>query len=69
MLCANLVILAEICDGLSCRQAEFPKILSQNGQNDLEGQIQWPPVSISAESIPGCMFGANLMIPAQILDD
>ena len=27
-VCANLVILAEICDELSCRQAELPKISS-----------------------------------------
>ena len=52
-----------------CGQAEFPGILSQNGQNDLEGQSQWPPLSMPAESIPGCMFGANLMILAQIYDE
>ena len=65
----NLVILAQICDELSHRQAKFPRILSQNGQNDLEGQGQWPPFSIPAESIPGCMFGRNLVIPAQICDE
>ena len=62
----NLVILAQIYDELSRRQAKFPRILSQNGQNDLEGQGQWPPFSILAESIPGCMFGANLVILDQI---
>ena len=46
---------------LSSRQAEFHRILSQNGQNDLEGQSQWPPFSISTERIPGRMFGVNLM--------
>ena len=66
---ANLVILAQICDELSHGQAEFPRLLSQNGQNDFEGQGQWPPFSIPAESIPGCMFGANLVIPTQICDD
>ena len=40
MFGANLVILAQICDELSCGQAEFSKILCQNGQNDLEGQGQ-----------------------------
>ena len=35
---ANLVILAQIYDELWSGQAEFPGILSQNGQNDLEGQ-------------------------------
>ena len=69
MLGANLVILAQICDESLCGQAEFPRILSQNGQNDLEGQGQWPPFSILAESIPGCMFGANLVILAQICVD
>ena len=69
MLGANSVILAQICDELSCGQAEFPTILSQNGQNDLESQGQWPPFSIPVESIPGCMFGANLAILAQICDE
>ena len=40
MFAANLVILAHICDGLLCGQTEFPRILSQNGHNDLEGQGQ-----------------------------
>ena len=66
MFRANLVILAQICDELSRRQAEFPRILRLNGQSDLEGQSQWPPFSIPAESIPGCMFCANLVILAQI---
>ena len=69
MFGANLVILAQIYEELSDGQAEFSRILSQNGQNDLEGQGQWPPFSIPAESIPGCMFGANLVIPAQIYDE
>ena len=66
---ANLVILAYNCDELSCGQAEFPRILSQNCQNDLEDQGQWPPFSIPVEGIPGCMFGANLAIPAQTCDE
>ena len=37
---ANLVIVAQICDDLLCRQAKFSRILSQNGQNDLGGQSQ-----------------------------
>ena len=64
----NLVILAQICDELSSRQVEFPKLLSQNGQNDLEDQGPWPSFSIPDKSIPRCMFGANLVIPAQICD-
>ena len=51
------------------QEAEIPRILRQNGQNDLEGQGQWPPFSIPAKSIPWCMFGANLVIPAQICDE
>ena len=66
---ANLVILVQIHKKLLRRQAEIPIILSQNSQNDLEGQGQWPPFSIPAESIPGCMFGANLVILAQIYDE
>ena len=65
---ANLVILAQIYDELSCGQAEFPRILSQNGQNDLEGLGQWPLFSLPTESIPWCMLGANLVIPAQICE-
>ena len=61
MFGADLVILAQIYDELLCGQAEFPRILSQNG---LEGQGQWPPFSIPAEHITGCMFGANLGILA-----
>ena len=40
MFGANLVILVQTLYELSRRQAEFPIILSQNGQNDLEGQGQ-----------------------------
>ena len=66
---ANLLILAQIYHELLLGQAEFLRIPSQNGQNDLEGQGQWPPFSIPTESIPGCMFGANLVIPAQICNE
>ena len=69
MFGANLVILAHICDDLSRGQAKFPRILSQNAQNDLKGQSQWPPFSIPSEGIPWCMFGANLVIPTQICDE
>ena len=69
MFGAHLVILAQIYDDLLHGQAEFPRIRSQNGQNDLEGEGQWPPFLIPAESIPGCMFGANLMVLAQIHDE
>ena len=40
------------------------KFLSQNGQNNLEGQGQGPPFSIPVENIPGCMLGTNLVIVA-----
>ena len=69
MFVEKFVIQAQICDELMHGQAKFPKILSQNGRNDLEGQGQPPPFSIPVESIPGCMFGANLVIPTQICDE
>ena len=69
MFGANLVILAQIYDELSRGQAGFPRILSQNWQNDLEDHSQWSPFSIAAESIPRCMFGANLVILDQICDE
>ena len=69
MFGAHLVILAQIYDKISCGQAKFPRILSQNGQNDLEGQGQWPIFSIPAKSIPGCMFAVHLVILAQIYDE
>ena len=69
MFHANLVILAKIYDELCRGQTKFPRILSQNGKNDLEGQSQWPLFSIPAESIPWCMFGANLVILARIYDE
>ena len=50
-------------------QTKFSRIPSQNGQNDLEGQGQWPPFSIPAESTSGGMFGANLVILAQICNE
>ena len=68
MFDANLVIVAQIYDELSLGQAKFPRILSQYGQNDLEGKGQWPPFLIPAESTLWCMFGANLVILAQIYD-
>ena len=68
MFGANLVILAQIWEDLLSGQIKFPKILSQNSQNDLEGQGQWPLFSLPDKSIPRCMFGANLVIPSQICD-
>ena len=41
----NLVIIAQVHYKLSCGQAEFPKILSQN-IHYLEGQGHWPWFSI-----------------------
>ena len=66
MFCTNLVTVAPIHYKLSHRYTKFPRILSQNG---LEGQGQWPPFSLPAESIPRYMFGANLGILAQICDE
>ena len=42
------------------------RFLSQNGQNDLAGQCQWPLFSIPTERIPMCIFGGNSVILAQI---
>ena len=61
MFGAKLVMSAQICAELSQGQAKFPRILSQNDQNDLEGQGQWPPFLIAAESIPWYMCGENLV--------
>ena len=69
MFGANLVIVTQICDELSYGQAEFPRILSQNGHHDLESQSQCPPFSMPTDSIPGYMFGANLVILTQICDE
>ena len=63
---AHLVILPQVHYKLSHRQAKFPRILSQNSQNDLQCQGQGPPFSIPAESIPGSISDANLVILAQI---
>ena len=68
MFGANLLIVAQTQYQLFCGIAKFHKILSGNGQNDLKGQGRWPPFSIPTESIPGCMFSANLVIPAQVCD-
>ena len=51
MFGASWEIVAQIYDELSHGQAEFPRILIQNGQNDLEGQGQWPSFSIPDERI------------------
>ena len=66
MFGVNLMIPPQICDELSRRQADFPRILSQN---DLEGQGQWYLFSKQTESITRCMFGADLAIPTQICDE
>ena len=66
---ANLVIPTQINDELSRGQTEFSRVLSLNGQNHLKGQNQWPPFSIPADSIPRCMFDANLVIVDQICDE
>ena len=60
---ANLVILAHIHYKWSGMQTNFPWNLSQN---DLDSQGQRPPFSLPAESFPGCIFGAYLVIPVRI---
>ena len=42
MFGANLVTLAQICEDLLTGQIKFPKNLSQNSQNELEGHGQGP---------------------------
>ena len=69
MFAAHLVILAQICDELSRGKAKFPRILSQKGQNDLEGHGQWPLFSIPTKSIIWCMRGANLVVLTQMCDE
>ena len=66
---ANVVIPGQIHYKLLCKQPKFPRIFSQNGQNDFESQDHLLPFSIPAESMLGCMFGTNLMIPSQICDE
>ena len=62
---ANLVVLAQMYYKESGRQAKFPRILCRN---DHDSQDQWPSFSIPAESIPGCILGATLVILAQIYE-
>ena len=59
------VIVAQIHCTLS---HEFPSILIQNCQNNLKGQDEWPPFPIAAQNSQGCMFGANMVILAQICE-
>ena len=68
MFVVGLVILTEIFDMRWRRQAKFARTLSKNSQNDLEDQGQRPPFSVQAESIWGCMFGADLVILVRICD-
>ena len=65
---ANLVILNQIHCKLLHGKAKYPRILSQNGQNDLQRYGQWPQFSIPTKSTPGYMFGANLVITAIVLN-
>ena len=37
-ICVNLVVIDQIHNKLSCKQAKFLWMLSQNGQTDLEDQ-------------------------------
>ena len=69
MFVGNLVIVAQICPELLHGQAEFPRILSQNSQNNLEGQVQLSSFSTPSESTLWRIFGANLMIITHISDE
>ena len=57
----NLVTVTQIhiLSKLLHGQAEFPRILSQNGQNVLEDQGQWPPFSTPADSISGGLYSLS----------
>ena len=57
------IVLSDAGEWQELRHIWKITILSQNGQNDLENQSQWLLFSIPNESIPGCMFGAQLVIP------
>ena len=66
---SKMYIWCKFCDfnKLSCRQAKFPRILSQNGQNDLEGQDQSPHFQYQLRvSHNAC---ANLELRAQICEE
>ena len=69
----KMYVWCKFCDfsrnALWHTQATFPRILSQNRQNDLEGQNQLPPFSIPTNSVPTCMVDANMVIPVQICDE
>ena len=45
ILVDNVVTVGQIRYELSHEQAEFPRILSQNGQNDFEGQRSMTSIS------------------------
>ena len=62
---SNLVLLAENPLQVIWRKSRMPKILGQKGQNDFEGQGQWPPFSILGENILGCLWlGHETMVCA-----
>ena len=49
---ANVVNPGQIPDEVSHGQAEFHRILSQNGQNYIEGQGEWPPILNNSRQCP-----------------
>ena len=69
MFGANLVILAQICDELSRRQAEFPTILSKMAKMTVKVKVNDHHFQYQLRSIPWCIFGANLVISVQICDE
>ena len=71
MFGANLVIPTQICgESVSTRETEFPRILSENDQNDLgRSRSMTPILNTSWEYDQYPMFGENVVIPAQICDE
>ena len=60
---AKLVIPAQICDELLRGHSKFCRILSQNRQNDLEGQGKWSLFFKTSQEYPKmhvcCKFGVS----------
>ena len=63
----NWVILAQIYFMSLRGQAKFPRILSRNGQNGLEGQGYC--IFDTRHKYPVMHFGANVVIPVKIRDE
>ena len=68
MFVANLLILAQIYDKLSHGEAKFPRILSQNGQNDLRSRSM-TSISNTSREYPKLYVCCKLVILDQICDE